>query len=96
MIRHVAVFRWKSDSSPEELQEWAEGLRALPEKIEILRSLAVGFDVVHGERSWDAAVVAEVDDVGDLGTFLDHPEHQALTRISAPHVEQLVVVDFPV
>lgn len=94
MIRHVAAFRWKPDASREELEKWADGLRALPEKVEVLRSLTVGSDVLHGERSWDAAVVADVDNVEDLRTFLQHSAHQVLTHISAPHIEQLVVVDF--
>jgi len=96
VIRHIAVFKWKSDSSPQELQKWADGLRALPGEVGVLRSISVGWDVVHGDRSWDAAVVADVDDVEDVHTFLHHPAHVALTRISAPHVEQLVVVDFPI
>jgi len=44
--------------------------------------------------SWDDAVVADIDDLDDLQTFLQHPAHQALTEISAPHIEQFVVVDF--
>jgi hypothetical protein len=96
VIRHVAVFSWKPDSPQGELAKWADGLRALPGQVPALRSLTVGSDLVRGERSWDAAVVADVDDVEGLRTFLQHPAHQALTQISAPHVEQLVVVDFDI
>ena len=63
MIRHVAVFKWKPGFPDKDLNEWKNRLRALPEHIEELSSLTVGTDVLHGGRSWDAAVVADVDEV---------------------------------
>jgi hypothetical protein len=69
-------------------------LRALPEQIEELRSLTVGPDVFHGERSWDAAVVADVDSLDALATYTNNPEHQAILTISRPNIDQLIQVDF--
>ena len=63
MIRHVAVFKWKPGFPDQDLQEWMDRLRALPRQIEVLSSLTVGTDVLNGGRSWDAAVVADVDDI---------------------------------
>lgn len=96
MIRHVAVFKWKPGFPQEELHEWAGRLRALPETVDVLRSLSVGEDVLHAQRSWDAAVVAEVDTVEDVPAYLQHPDHVAITAISAPYLEQLVIVDFEI
>lgn len=96
MIRHVAVFRWKPGFPVQQREEWARRLRALPETVPVLRSLTVGEDVLHGERSWDAAVVAEVDTLADVRAYLQHPDHQAVTTISAPYLDALVLVDFEV
>lgn len=96
MIRHVAVFKWKPGFPQEQRQEWMDRLRALPDKVDVLRSLSVGEDVLHGERSWDAAVVAEVDTLADVPAYLQHPEHQAITTISGPYLATLVLVDFEV
>jgi hypothetical protein len=96
MIRHVALFRWKPGFPPADLAEWTDRLRALPERVDGLCSLTVGPDRLHGERSWDAAAVAEVDSLADLPGYLGHPEHQAVARISAPHLAQLAMVDFEV
>jgi hypothetical protein len=71
-----------------------ERLRALPEQIEELSSLTVGMDVLHGGRSWDAAVVADVDSVQALTTYNENPEHQAILKISAPNIDQVIQVDF--
>ena len=94
MIRHVAVFKWKPGFPEKELQEWMNRLRALPDQIEELSSLTVGADVVHGGRSWDAAVVADIDGVEGLARYNENPEHQAILKISAPNIDQIIQVDF--
>jgi hypothetical protein len=94
MIRHVAVFKWKPGFPDNDLNEWMDRLRALPQQIDELSSLTVGTDVFRGGRSWDAAVVADVDNLEDLTTYNQNPEHQAILKISAPNIDQLVQVDF--
>ena len=94
MIRHVAVFKWKPGFPEEDLTQWMNRLRALPGQIEELSSLTVGADVLHGARSWDAAVVADVADMDALTTYNQHPEHQEILKISAPNIDQIIQVDF--
>lgn len=94
MIRHVAVFKWKPNFPASDLKEWMDRLRALPEQIEELRSLNVGTDVLQGSRSWDAAVIADLDDIAALSTYTHNAEHQAILKISAPNIHELVQVDF--
>jgi hypothetical protein len=94
MIRHVAVFKWKPGFPDNDLDEWMNRLRALRQQIEELSSLAVGTDVLHGGRSWDAAVVADVHSMDALTVYNENPEHQAILKISAPNIEQVIQVDF--
>lgn len=94
MIRHVAVFKWKPGFPDKDRSEWMDRLRALPEQIEELSSLTVGTDVLHGRRSWDAAVVADVDSIEALAIYNANPEHQAILKISAPNIDQVIQVDF--
>lgn len=94
MIRHVAVFKWKPGFPEKDLNEWMDRLRALPGHVEELRALTVGSDVFHGGRSWDAAVVADVDDLQALATYNENEEHQAILTISAPNIDQVIQVDF--
>jgi hypothetical protein len=94
MIRHVAVFRWKPGFPAKDLSEWMDRLRALPEQIEELSSLTVGSDVLHGGRSWDAAVVADVESLDALTVYNENPEHRAILKISAPNIDQVIQVDF--
>jgi hypothetical protein len=94
MIRHVAVFKWKPGFPEKDRAEWMNRLRALPRQIPELSSLTVGSDVLHGGRSWDAAVVADVDSLESLTTYNENPEHQAILKISAPNIDQVIQVDF--
>jgi hypothetical protein len=94
MIRHVAVFRWKPGFPAKDLSEWMDRLRALPAQIEELSALTVGSDVLHGGRSWDAAVVADVDSIEALAVYNVNPEHQAILKISAPNIDEVIQVDF--
>lgn len=93
MIRHVVLFRWRAGFDP---SEWLEQVRALPGRIPQLRSLSAGPDVLHADRSWDAALVAEFDRLEDVATYTDHPAHRPLIEISAAGAEQIVSVDFEV
>ena len=96
MIRHVAVFKWKPGFPDKDLNEWMERLRALPQQIDELVSLTVGTDVLHGGKSWDAAVVADLADFDALATYNQNDEHQAILKISAPNIDKLVQVDFEI
>ena len=97
MIRHVAVFKFKPTFTPEARQKWKDELTELPGQIDFLTSISVGDDQLHGARSFDAAVVADLDVGADrILDYINHPAHQAIGALSAPHIEQLVLVDFEV
>jgi len=96
MIRHVAVFKWKPGFPDKDLNEWMERLRALPHQIDELVSLTVGTDVLHGGKSWHAAVVADLADFDALATYNQNDEHQAILKISAPNIDKLIQVDFEI
>lgn len=91
MIRHVVLFRWKQGFDP---AEWLAVVRDLQQHIPEVRSLSVGTDVLHAERSWDAALVADFDHIEDVATYISHPAHQPAISLSGEGAEQIVSVDF--
>lgn len=91
MIRHVVLFRWKPHWDP---AEWFEVVRGLQDRIPEIRSLSVGADVLHADRSWDAAIVADFDRIDDVATYAAHPAHQPAIALSRAGAEQIVSVDF--
>ncbi|KAA9155650.1 Dabb family protein [Amycolatopsis acidicola] len=93
MIRHVVLFRWKPGYDP---GEWLAVVRGLPARIPEIQSLSVGEDVLHAERSWDAAIVADFERIEDVATYTAHPAHQPAIALSGAGAEQIVSVDFEV
>lgn len=94
MIRHMLLVRWKPEFPEAQRQDWLDKVRALPEKIETIRSLSVGADVLDGQRSWDHGLVADFDSLDDVRAYAVHPDHLPLIAISGPNTEAMASVDF--
>ena len=77
MIRHVVFFKFKPEASAAERKEALESLRALPEKIDVIREFEIGEDVLRAPRSWDAVLVATYDDLEALEIYTRHDDHTA-------------------
>ncbi|MEK8128569.1 Dabb family protein [Paenibacillus filicis] len=94
MLTHVVFFKLK-DRSPEAVQATADVLRNMEGKIEVLRHIEVGLDVLHSERSYDIALITKFDSQADLAVYDNHPLHVGVKA----HMKQVldgtsVCVDF--
>ncbi|GAA1647339.1 Dabb family protein [Georgenia ruanii] len=96
MIRHVVMFRWKPDFEESRRREWYDRLLELPGKIDVIRSLSAGPDVLRSGRSWDVVLVADFDSLEDVGVYTDHPDHQPLIALSGAGAAQIASVDFEI
>ncbi len=74
MITHIVLFKLKVPTA-ENAKKDAEVLRGLDGKIDVLKSLEVGIDIIHKERSFDIALTATFDSLDDLEKYRAHPEH---------------------
>ena len=79
MIRHIVFWKFKDEAEghtkQENLEIMRERLYALKPIIPEIKSIELGFDVLHSGMSYDAALVIEFDDLAALKTFKEHPEH---------------------
>ena len=80
MFRHVVLFTWTPDATPEQQQAVARELRTLPAAIEQLRAYHVGPDAGVNQGNYEFAVVADFDDVDAYLAYRDHPLHQAIIK----------------
>jgi hypothetical protein len=78
VIRHVAVFRWLEDTTPEQVDAVRAGLDEMVPQVPTIRAYAHGPDLSLGEGRWDYAVVADFDDAAGYEAYVDHPAHQAV------------------
>ena len=78
MFRHVVLFTWTPDATPEQQQAVARELRTLPGVIEQIRAYHVGPDAGVNPGNYQFAVVADFDDVGAYLVYRDHPRHRSI------------------
>lgn len=75
MIRHIVFFKFRPEVSATERRSVLDELRALPDKIDVIRSYEVGEDILHSPRAWDAALIGTYDDLQALETYSRHDDH---------------------
>jgi hypothetical protein len=96
MIRHIVVAKFKPETPPAEIKEVLDGLRKLPEQIPDIIGYEFGLDEVHGERSYDFALVSTFQDIEAQNRYQVNPIHLAVARRLRAASQHLVTVDFRV
>lgn len=93
MITHIVLFKLK-DRSPESVERSAQVLRNLEGRIDVLKSIEVGIDVLHTERSYDIALTTTFDSLEALQAYQVHPEHKKVIAHMNEVRESSVAVDY--
>ncbi len=95
MVKHIVSF--KLTGTQEERKEVAmkfkAALDALPEQIDVLRSMEVGINENPNE-TWDVVLTAVVDTMADVDVYAKHPAHVAAAGLLAGHKESRACVDY--
>ena len=74
MITHIVLFKL-ADPTAENLATTRNKLLSMAGKIDLLRHLDAGVDVVRSERSYDIALTTRFDSLEDLQSYQIHPYH---------------------
>lgn len=94
-IRHIALFRWRDDVTPEGVTRVQGLLAALPDAVPELRAYSFGPDAGISDGAFDFAVVADVDDEAGFVAYRDHPEHQAALDVIRPMLADRAAIQYP-
>lgn len=95
MIKHIVFFKLKEPSAAN-IEKTVQVLRNMEGKIPVVRSLEAGADVIHSERSYDLALIVEVDNLEDLQAYNVHPVHQEVIQYINTVKDHTLSVDFEV
>jgi len=96
MIKHVVFFKFKPEASAEARRGVINQLRALPDKIDLIRSWEIGEDILRSARAWDVIEIATFDDLGALETYTRHDDHVAVVLKLREICEAVGSVDYDV
>ena len=94
MLTHVVFFKFKDETTDNEIQQLANGLNGLPGVIEEIREFRFGADVIHSERSYDFGLVSSFDDLEAMQRYQVHPAHQNVVAHAKAISASIVAVDF--
>ena len=94
MVKHIVLFKLK-DNSAESCLKAKEVLLSMEGKVPELRSIEVGVDFLHSERSYDLALIVTVDNKEALESYQHDPYH---CQVVKPHMHAVrsgsVALDF--
>ena len=98
MIHHIVMFKLSdapgSEQKERNIAEVKRRLEALPAKIDVIRSLEVGVNLVKQERAFDIVLVSTFDNLDDLEIYRVHPEHQEFVAYVGQLREKVASVDY--
>lgn len=95
MIKHIVFFKLKEPTT-DNIERTVQVLRDMEGKIPQLRSLEVGSDIVRSERSYDLALISEVETLEDLQAYQVHPVHQEVIRYINTVKDVSISVDYEI
>jgi len=94
MVVHIVMFRFKYEKKKENIEKLKSMLEALPQKIDSLKSMEVGVDFLHSERSMDLVLTSTFDDKDGLESYRVHPAHQEVVSFIKEVTVESRVVDY--
>lgn len=94
MLTHIVCWKYKAETTEEEIEAHIAKLRNLPEVIPHILSFNVGRDILHLERSFGTGLVATFPNREELNTYDIHPEHRKVAVLGKQIAERIVSVDF--
>ena len=82
-VRHLVMFRWKPETTQEQIDAMTTDLANMPTWVPTIRSYDFGHDVIKAEGNFDFAIVAGFDDEAGYRAYADDEKHKEfiVTRI---------------
>lgn len=98
MIKHIAMFKFKAFDLAEEKENYFTRLKdafhELDKKIPEIKSLQIGFDLLHTDASYDFVVNVDIENIEALPIYANHPEHLKAVAVLKEMATERKVIDY--
>ena len=96
LLRHVVLFKFKDDSSTEDIKKIENAFAALPSKIDSIYDFEWGTDVSveNRQEGFTHCFVVTFRSEEDRAKYLPHPEHKKFGELLGPHLDKVLVIDY--
>lgn len=96
LLRHIVLFKFKKEVTPEQVKEVEKAFGELPSKIDVIKSYEWGTDnspEMLAQGYTHCFLVTFADEKG-REIYLPHPEHKKFVELALPRIESALVVDY--
>lgn len=96
LLRHVVLFAFGDEASPEDVHSIEQAFAALPEKIDVIHDFEWGTDVSveSAARGFTHCFFVTFRSAEDRDAYLPHPDHKAFGQLLRPFLSQSLVFDY--
>jgi len=95
-LRHVVLFQFKADATPEQVQEVVTAFDALPTRIREIQSFERGTNVSPENlaQGFTHCFFVTFASEQDRDVYLKHAVHEDFVKLAIPRIEEALVVDY--
>ncbi len=96
LLRHVVLFSFKEEATPQEIKQVEEAFAALPGQIPEITDFEWGTNVSPEGLADGFTHCFFVTFANEAGrdAYLPHPAHKAFGQVLRPHLDKVLVVDY--
>jgi len=96
VLRHVVLFKFKDDTTNQQIKDIENAFCALPSKIDAIYDFEWGTDVSVENRSegFTHCFVVTFRNEANRAEYLPHPAHKEFGSMLGPHLDKVLVVDY--
>ena len=96
MLRHVVMFKFRDDATPEGIKKVEDAFRGLPAKIKEIKSLEWGTNnsPENLAQGFTHCFFVTFASEADRAVYLPHPDHKAFGAVLKPYLDKVLVVDY--
>lgn len=86
MLRHIVLLTFKRDATETRLESWRTAAREMCETSPEVLSYTLGSNIGTGPNHFDAALVADFEDIAAFRRYIGSRVHKAYVEDHARHV----------
>lgn len=96
LLRHVVLFKFKPNTSKEDIEKVEKAFSILPSKIPQIVSYEWGLNnsPENHDKGFTHCFFLTFKSEADRAIYLPHPDHKAFGAVLGPHLDDVLVVDY--
>ena len=96
MLRHVVLFKFKDNATPDQVKKVENAFLALPSAIKEINDIEWGINnsPENLNQGLTHCFFLSFNSEKDRDAYLPHPAHKAFGAILTPYLDKVVVVDY--